>query len=292
MYGSIYGRSSGGYGAPSRNSMFGGSQRGFGNARGFQVPQPVKREIVTVRDVQPDEAMQVVSCLQQAAMQVASCSQQGAMQVVSCPQQAVMPAALQPVATPTAVQSSWPVSLPPHAHMHKNGGSPTYPQSMASQKAPQPPFYKIGYITVVFNSPTWVIPSGSTQGIIPFNLVTASSDSNSFNVPQSQFTASCKGLYHFDFVVEVQTVVISATNPAITVTLYINNLSRVPITYSTSVAGAVDTMTGSWQGILEAGDVVNLRANTQANGSGNVLGNAYANVLPYPTSLSAWWFPC
>jgi hypothetical protein len=124
--------------------------------------------------------------------------------------------------------------------------------------------------------------------VIPFNLVAAASNGDAFDVPQSTFTAPCGGLYHFDFVVEV--LALTQSSPAVTVSLFVNNLSRIPVTYTAPGPASVNTMTGFWQGILEAGDVVDLRAAVQAAGGGSVTGNAYANVLPYPTSLSAWWF--
>ena len=141
---------------------------------------------------------------------------------------------------------------------------------------------------MVLNAPAWTIPPGTTPSVIPFNVVVASSHRASFDVPQSTFTAPCGGLYHFDFAVEV--LALQPSSPAITVSLCINNLSRIPVTYTASDAGSINTMTGFWQGILAAGDVVDLRAVVQVAGGGSVTGNAYANVLPYPTSLSAWWF--
>jgi len=164
------------------------------------------------------------------------------------------------------------------------------PQKFSIPQKPTSPFCpKIGYMSSVFNGPTWPIPQGTFPGVVPFNLVTDSSSPGAFDTANSAFTVPCKGFFHFDFVVEILNVA-AVGNPTVTLTLAINNIARVPILYSAADAGDVDSVTGCWQGILEAGDVVTLRG-LAAQGSGaTVQGSAVADVFPYPTSFSAWWF--
>lgn len=256
MYGSIYGRATGGYGAPSRNPMFGANPRGFGAPRAPQLPpSAAKRDPthLTSCEAPRDEEAQLV-----------------------------FPAPLTQIrAAGQATRSGGPAA--PNNH-YQGVAAPTRPLPPAHNT---PAAAKFGYVTAIFNSPTWSIPN-LIPGVIPLNLVTDSSCPEAFDVMYSTFKAPCKGLYHFDFVAEVMAT--TTGSPTVTVAIFINNLSRVPVTYTAPVAGAISSMSGFWQGVLEAGDVVNLRAVT-LTATGTLHGNTYANVLPYPTSMSAWWVP-
>ena len=165
-------------------------------------------------------------------------------------------------------------------------GPPKFSSACAPQKPASPFCPKVGYLTSVFNAPSWPIPAGNYPGVVPFNLVTDASLPGVFDTLNSVFVAPCKGLYHFDFVVEI-----NATSKGVFfLTLSINNIARVPIVHTSVAADGANSTMGYWQGVLEAGDVVALNALTTGGDGSFVQGSAVPDVLPYPTSFSAWWF--